>query len=98
MTQDHPPDNSQTEAHGVYEDMVTKWYGHGPIEDPELEGDDNRIPDKYPMAPLFTILWMAALLNASRKQKVPVERLFSDHDRSDLIRFLTSALRSLTQE
>ena len=25
VTQDHPLDNSQTEAHGVYEDMVTKY-------------------------------------------------------------------------
>ena len=41
------------------------------------------------MAPLFTILWMAGLLSASERQKVPVEQLFSDKDRSDLIRFLT---------
>ena len=53
------------------------------------QGDPHRFPDKFPLAPFFTILWMAALLGASEKQKVSVERLFSDKDRSGLIRFLT---------
>ena len=64
------------------------WIWTWAYEDPEQKGDVNRIPDKYPIGVLFTILWMAGLHNASRKHNTPVEKLFSDHDRSDLIRFL----------
>ena len=73
------------DAPAAFNNWVWTWA----YENPEEQGNDNRIPDKHPMAALFTILWMAGLLSASRKQKVPVERLFSDQDRSDLIRFLT---------
>ena len=65
------------------------WIWTWAYEDPDKVGDDHRFPDKYTMATFFTILWMAGLLSASQRQHVPVERLFSDRDKSDLIRFLT---------
>ena len=34
------------------------------------------------------ILWMAGLHHASVKHKTPVDKLFTDRDRSDLILFL----------
>ena len=68
------------------------WIWTWAYEDPDKQGDDDRIPDKYPLGAFFTLLWMAGLETASRKHKVPVEQLFSDHDGSDRIRFLVKCI------
>ena len=64
------------------------WIWTWAYVDPNQKTDVNRLPDKYPLGVYFTILWMAGLVNASNKYDTPVENLFSDKDKSDLIRFM----------
>ena len=63
------------------------WIWTWAYKDPEQETDIHRFPDKYPMNVFFTIVWMAGLMSASQKHKTPIEELFADEHKSDLIRF-----------
>ena len=71
-----------------HQSAFNNWIWTWAYKDPWKEGDDHRIPDKYPLGVFLTILWMAGLNGASVKKGVPVERLFSEEEKSDLIRFL----------
>ena len=64
------------------------WLWTWAYVNPDQEEDQDRIPDKYPISVLFTIMWMAGLHQASVKKNTTVDKLFTDRDRSDLILFL----------
>ena len=64
------------------------WIWTWAYENPDQETDLHRIPDKYPLGVFFTIVWMAGLMTASKKHKIPMDELFSDEHKSDLIKFL----------
>ena len=67
-------------------------------KDPQSTEDDHRDPDRIDQATYLTILWMCGLQSASSKRQVPIEDLFSDKDKSDIILFWQGVLRSLIQE
>ena len=69
---------------GTFNNWIWTWA----YKNPEQQADPHRIPDKYHLGVYFTILWMAGLHHASVKHKTPVDKLFTDRDRSDLILFL----------
>ena len=50
--------------------------------------NEDQTPTACTLSTYLTVLWMSGLLKASETQNTPIDRLFSDGDRTDLFRFL----------
>ena len=66
----------------------SNWIYTWGYKDPQPTEQDLRNPDKFDQGTYLTILWMCGLRSASNKKQVPIEDLFTDQDRSDIILFL----------
>ena len=69
---------------GAMNQYIYKWA----YSDPKPKENEYRDPDRFDPASYLTILWMCGLQSASSKKHVPIEELFTDKDKSDIILFL----------
>ena len=76
-------DKSSNKASSALNHWIYTWaYTRVPAQ------NEDQTPDAVTLSTYLTVIWMSGLTKASEIQNTPIDRLFSDGDRSDLFRFL----------
>ena len=78
-----------------HKSAITQYIYTWAYNDPQPTENDHRDPDRFDHASYLTILWMCGLTSASSKKQAPIEELFNDQNRSDIILFLAKCVEIL---